>query len=328
MTKFAILRTNKIKTNAQIATAGAHNNRDYNVRNADPNRAFKLIAGSEDPLKAFQDLIKKNDMRIRSNAVRAIELVVSFSPEQKGKLDPKDWVKDNLKFFEEKHGKEAILSAHVHMDEATPHCHFIVCPQVLTKGKMKLNCREFLGGKAKLQKLQTDYAKAMEKHGLERGIKGSKAHHKKVSHLYGQLNRDFESLKKNVDKEMSKIEEPGLLNFKPVFASMKKQLRSLVKKISTQSGRIQSLTKKNKRLETDMAKLREWVKNTEPYLLAKKHEQEISLVKAQKDDLISQMTQSRDSYKKTLESSQARFEAAEKVIKRDRLGHTLDNSLR
>ena len=324
VSKFAILRTKKLKTNAQLSTASGHNSRKENAPNADPNRDCHLVFGRDDALESFNKVVEDYDIRIRSNAVRAIEYMVTFSPDQQKHINIKEWTKKNIDFFKEKHGANAILSAHLHMDETTPHLHFIVAPLVTKNEKTKLNCREFLGGKAKMQKLQTDYANSMKGFGLERGNKGSKAHHKKIATMYSQINRDFSKMKKKVDQEMSKIDEPGVFNFKSIYAKMSKQIKSLIKKVATQTLKIQDLTQRNRALEREMGQLRKWVKTSDPYQLTQKHKIEI----AQKDSQLADISQSRDLYKKTLKSSQARFEAAEKVIKRDRLDHTLDNSLR
>jgi hypothetical protein len=51
----------------------------------------------------------------------------------------------------------------------------------------KLNAKQFLGGKAKLTAMQTDFAGAMRGHGLERGLEGSKAKHQSIQDYYGKI---------------------------------------------------------------------------------------------------------------------------------------------
>ena len=63
---------------------------------------------------------------------------------------------------------------------------------LLTK-KGKLNCKDFLGGRAKLNKMQTDFAKTVADLGLTRGKEGSKAKHTSIKEYYHDINhaRDF-----------------------------------------------------------------------------------------------------------------------------------------
>ena len=62
----------------------------------------------------------------------------------------------------------------LHRDETTPHLVAYVVP-IDQKGK--LNCKEFLGGRAKLNKMQTDFANQVKDLGLTRGKEGSKSRH-------------------------------------------------------------------------------------------------------------------------------------------------------
>ncbi|HCG7189836.1 TPA: hypothetical protein NJ329_004536, partial [Vibrio parahaemolyticus] len=74
------------------------------------------------------------------------------------------------------------------------------------KKAVKLVARDFIGGKSKLSKLQTDYAKDMEKHGLVRGLLNSKATHKTVKRYYAELRADAEEIKE-IKAEIRKLQE-------------------------------------------------------------------------------------------------------------------------
>lgn len=53
----------------------------------------------------------------------------------------------------------------------------------------RLSCRDFLGGKAKLKQLQTDFHAACgKKRGLERGVEGSTAKHQDIKKFYAALS--------------------------------------------------------------------------------------------------------------------------------------------
>jgi hypothetical protein len=54
----------------------------------------------------------------------------------------------------------------------------------------KLNAKSFLGGKATLSAMQTDFAEKVGRaHGLERGLEGSRATHTTISEYYGRVSK-------------------------------------------------------------------------------------------------------------------------------------------
>ena len=46
---------------------------------------------------------------------------------------------------------------------------------------------DFVGDRARLSELQSDYAGDMARFGLERGVRGSRANHRTVRHWYGEI---------------------------------------------------------------------------------------------------------------------------------------------
>lgn len=72
------------------------------------------------------------------------------------------------------------------MDEKTPRIEAYVVP---LDAKGKLNCKAFLGGKSKLQGLQTRYATHNKDFGLVSGLKGSRATHQQVQKFYDQIKQ-------------------------------------------------------------------------------------------------------------------------------------------
>lgn len=79
-----------------------------------------------------------------------------------------------------------------HADEpGNVHCHSVVIP---IDDKGHLNARFYLTGPNVMTRLQDDYAKAMEKHGLERGVKGSRAKHTDIKKFYAKLNQALDEI--------------------------------------------------------------------------------------------------------------------------------------
>lgn len=191
---FAVLRIQKLKTWGAIAGSGKHNSRERETPNADEQRTAqnRLIVGSPD--KSNVDVIKEaiGSQRIRKNAVLGVEMLLSAipqyfrpsAPEKAGTYDParlEAWTQTTTTWLQEKYGSR-IVSARLHLDEATPHLHVLLVP---LDDKGKLNCRSLFGGtRHTLSALQTDYAQAVASIGIERGIENSRAEHQKVSQYY------------------------------------------------------------------------------------------------------------------------------------------------
>jgi len=146
----------------------------------------------EGAFKAYENHLPE---RVRKNGVRCIEYLVTASPEAmqtKTREQQDAYMKDSIKWLEKKHGAENVICAAIHRDELTPHMHVYVVPYSQEKDSQgnlkkpgKLNCREFLGGAAKLTKLQTDFAKEVGgEHGLKRGEEKSRASHEAIKDYY------------------------------------------------------------------------------------------------------------------------------------------------
>ena len=189
---YAILRTAKLKTMGNIGGSLAHNYRTIETPNADPNLTSKnhhTIATPEAVKKAIQDRLPE---KRRSDAVLCIEYLITASPEWEGwgnSLED-EFFKRSAQWLMDKHGEENIAGISIHRDISTPHLVAYVIP-IDQKGK--LNCKDFLGGRAKLNKMQTDFANTVADLGLTRGKEGSKAKHTSIKEYYHDINhaRDF-----------------------------------------------------------------------------------------------------------------------------------------
>ena len=212
MSQFAILRTANIKDRAQLRAAQRHNaTPEGRPPNADPGRGgVEVVAGHENAEAALDALIDQHSLTIRkSGTVLAVEFVTSFSPESPPS-DLEQWKRDNVEFFANKYGEENMLQATLHTDETTPHMHFLIAPVVqkvqYNKERMVLSATDLVGGKKaeareKLQKLHDEYADAMSPHGLERGIRNSKAHHKTIKRWYAEQQWLDEQYQPPADKK-------------------------------------------------------------------------------------------------------------------------------
>ena len=196
----AICRMAKLKK-SNLAGSGSHVSRSRPTQNANPsvtpNNRSLIATDDRSPL---QDLVtakiaETHQGAVRSNAVHAVEFLLSASPDffrptnskQYGAYDPvclAAWAECNIKWLADQYG-DRIVRAELHLDEATPHIHAYLVP-IDRRGQ--LNCRGIFGERKNMFALQDSYAEAMEPLGIERGIRGSKARHTDIDKYYTDVN--------------------------------------------------------------------------------------------------------------------------------------------
>lgn len=183
----AILRTAKLKSMGNVAASLSHTYRTRETHNADPQR-YDDNTLERSPKAVLEDLKAKLPDKRRKDAVLCIEYMVSASPqwfEGKSRAQQDAYFEDAKRWLIERHGAANVLDFSIHRDEKSPHAIVYVLP--LDEGK--LNAKRWLGGRAALSKMQTDFAfQVGRQHGLERGIEGSRATHTSVKEFYAALN--------------------------------------------------------------------------------------------------------------------------------------------
>ncbi len=164
------------------------------------------------------------ERQIGKNQVRVIRFMLSGTPEDmqriqdEGKLN--DWCRDNMDWLGKTYGKENVVAATLHLDETTPHIHASVVPIVTgerrkkkskqpeQQGKKKYKkksinaprlCADDVMARNKLTEYQDTYAEAMQKYGLERGIKGSEARHITLTEYYRNQMIESKNLQTNIE---------------------------------------------------------------------------------------------------------------------------------
>lgn len=206
---YAIFRVEKLKTKSNVAGSFDHITRGRPTPNADPNRTTLnqvLVGDKQTPiLEAWQNKIDALNINVRSNAVHAVEVVITASPEyfrpdnpkqagtwDKGRLDA--WLDAQKKFIAENFPHA--IYAELQLDEATPHIQLIDLPITEKTGKngekkFSLDCRGKYGGddrRTGLAAWQDKAAEAVKHLGLVRGLEGSKASHTRVKQFYGTID--------------------------------------------------------------------------------------------------------------------------------------------
>ena len=201
-----ICRIEKIKSVGALGGAYQHNLRLKDITNADETKtSYNIELTGRLPQKSyvdcFQDMIhsspwyENGNHKIAKNAVYAVEFMLTFGGEAKGKIDIDSWCYNNIKWLSAHFGgPQNIISAILHMDERTPHIHAIVIP---LDEKGKLNYTKYLGGsKYRLSELQDSYHEEVGQfHNLDREMKGSKARHQDIDNFYSMINETASPVK-------------------------------------------------------------------------------------------------------------------------------------
>lgn len=271
---FAVLHVTKFAGSGS-GGIGAHIDRKHTPKNADPARTElnrEIIPPRSSSMKKdIDERIQEgytSTRKIRTDAVRAVGVILSGSHEQmkevqkSGRLD--EWCQANLKFAQDKFGKDNLVRCTLHMDERTPHLHVVFTP--ITKDG-KLHYKSFVNGKTGLTQLQDDYAREMERFGLNRGLKQTRTKHTTTREYYAKLEAvPPVELKKNligqpksgeeerVNEEFKKMKaaaiekERELERFRAAFRAERQKTDRLTKEIEKKANLVAKLENMIKRL--------------------------------------------------------------------------------
>ena len=261
------------KCNPNTYALGLHISREHIPTNADQDKTHEnvyLVSHGNNLNEAIDNRIKegyKGKTAIRKDAVKALSIVLTgtydqmFKLESQGRLD--QWVKANQNWLDNRFGKANVVSLALHMDEKTPHLHVVVVP-LTADGR--LSAKEILGDRNKMKQMQTDYAKQMERFGLERGKEGSRAKHEDVKEYYNRVNYELPKLREEVKEIKGEIEEVGTLKkaqmtFKASMDKLsgKSEISALKSKIETLENTNETLTAELKKAEKHIDKAEAWI---------------------------------------------------------------------
>lgn len=230
---YAVLHLDKSPGNESAMTD--HIERNVIHPNVDANRVYlnkELIEfpeGVTNRTEAIQYRLDNAGLsrKIGKNQVPVIRFMLSGTAEdmkrieQEGRLD--EWCQDNIDWLKKTYGADNVVAATLHMDETTPHIHASVVPIVQGERRQKPNkkkqeqtddkpkrkykkknpnrprlCCDDVMAKAKLIEYQDNYGEAMNKYGLERGIKGSDARHITLTEFYRNQAVESQNLQTNI----------------------------------------------------------------------------------------------------------------------------------
>ncbi len=259
---FAILRTEKLKTMGEIGGSLAHTFRTRETANADPLRKRQNEHSLDSP-DAVKDAINARlPEKLRKNGVLCVEHLITASPDWSGwgTDQEKQFFDQSKKWLEDKYGKQNVVATSIHRDETTPHLVAYVVP--LDPNTGRLNARKWLGGRAVLSQMQTDFANHVKNLGLERGIEGSKAEHTTIKDYYAKVNQPTPKVK-GVDRPKAKV-------FETTTQYGERVVKDVLEQIKPQWESMAELTKEVKTARKDASEARktllELQNKVQPYL--------------------------------------------------------------
>ena len=168
-------------------------------------------------------------------------------------------------------GEDRIISAVVHMDEATPHMHLVFCP-INKDGK--LSAKSILGNQKSLSEWQTRYYNYMHErwNELERGKSAQETKRKHIptwlfkladnlDNLYNQLLKKIENInmigmKKNKEEAINMLSE-----FLPKAEKFSAKVNSYKDYINELEERVYIQKEDNKELAEENYDLKEQIRN-------------------------------------------------------------------
>ena len=258
---YAILRTSKLKSFGEIGGSLSHNYRTRPTPNANPIRTPDNSHSVSKSYLVMDGIKNRLPEKTRKNAVLAIEYLITASPDWSGLGTEKeaDFFKRSVEWLKQRHGAENVISTSIHRDETTPHFIAYVVP-IDSRGK--LNAREFLGGRAKLSKMQTDFHIKVKDLGLDRGLEGSKAEHKTIKEFYAELQEPLpKSEKININIQRLDVDnqpkspfydtkyEHGIRVMNAVYESVDSQVNEIKKDFEKKLREMQADFERNLRIE-------------------------------------------------------------------------------
>jgi hypothetical protein len=174
---YAILRFAKRKGGG-IASTERHNERKKDVYKSNPDidtGRSRYNYNYAEPPKTYKAYINQRiaeaGCRVRKDSVLVVETLVTASPEFMARFDDEGraFFARAYQFMAGRVGEDNIISAPVHVDEATPHMHLCFVP-ITRDGR--LCAKEILGNQKRLSQWQTDFHKFMSQEypDLERGV--------------------------------------------------------------------------------------------------------------------------------------------------------------
>ena len=237
------------------------NERDETYQASNPNidssrtkYNYNIIYSDKSYIETINQRLSQLDLKrkIRSDAILMNSFVVTSDGEFFKGLRPWEqqyFFRDCVQFFENKYGKENMISAIVHLDETTPHLHLNFVP--INDGRLS---SKSLFDRQKLAQLQTElWEQVGKKYGLHWGKSGSTATHiSAAEHRAKKIVEEAEQRGADIDEQTTK-KKAELVNLtQTIDAVTKATNQPIPKKQKDIEREIVALRTKNAMQEQDI----------------------------------------------------------------------------
>jgi len=217
MANYAIMRIEKRKL-PSVGRINKHHERQKEEYKSNPDidrertgLNYHIVQPPGPYREAALARIEQAGARRRKDSVVLQDCFVGGTPDwlkAKSQEEQRAYFSHAYQFFEDNFGKENIISAVVHMDEATPHMHLCFVP-ITPKGR--LSSKDVIGGPQGLVKWQDRFYEHMRQRypDLSRGLPKKLTHRKHVPPYMFKLTAE---LYKHYDEICQAINSIGVLN--------------------------------------------------------------------------------------------------------------------
>lgn len=252
-------------SNPDIDTSRTHLNTHLNTHLIVPPQHYRAEAERQ---------IREANCRVRSDSIRLVEVLFSVSTgyfDGKFPEDIRAYYQRALDFLCSQQDERTILSATIHMDEATPHMHVVFVP--LTPDH-RLSAKEILGNRKKLIQWQDRYYEYMAARYPDLS-RGESAAQTKRQHMdmqeYKAMTVEIRKMTRLADKINHLLDGANLLNAKgrleeivplirrllPRIGKMKTQLEQYAQAFTAITEENKTLKKENEQLDLNVRRERQ-----------------------------------------------------------------------
>ncbi len=256
---YNILRTEKVKTRADITNASEHNFRLRMQSNIDASKTHlnKVLLNTlgADVKQANSLQIKLTEfyqslgIKEKKDNVLMMEFVVSASPEffeGKNQAEVEKWANHQIDFFKKEFGDQVKIAV-LHLDETTPHLHIMIGTEIKSvknyknrygacqKETWSLNADRY--NPQFLTDLHTKHYEWNKKPypKLKRGVKGSMREHKSLKQFYEVVDKALSTNYEKAIQDVLDSLETGFISGKVSIDEVKDKFAPMINQLLKQN---------------------------------------------------------------------------------------------
>lgn len=257
--QYAILRVQKCK-GAEIGAMqyhndrepGKHTNPDIDQSRTRLNREMCQHADYEGEVQARIDAGYSGTRKVRKDAVRLVEGIVTASPEffeRASDDEMRSFFDDAYRFCCDEFGESNMVHFTVHMDEETPHAHFGFVP--LRDGR--LSWKEFFPSKMALGKMQDRfYGRVGALYGLSRGEKRKDGEPAKRHKSVAEYKAESRRVQAELDEKTERLESA-----RAQLAAANDELESARAQLAECRSQVEGFAARFERIKVELAQIAE-----------------------------------------------------------------------